>query len=303
MEIGIIGLGRMGGNMAERLLKNGHNIIGYSQNSEEIKNIENKGARIASSAKELLEKLSTPRIVWLMIPEGAPVDSTIEALTPHLLKGDIIIDGGNSYYKDSMRRAENLANEGVYFVDAGVSGGIWGLKEGYSMMIGGDSAAITTLTPIFQTLAPASDKGWGHVGPSGSGHFVKMIHNGIEYGMMQAYAEGYAIMEKKKELSLDLHQVSEIWRHGSVVRSWLLDLISQALQDSPDLSDVAPFVEDSGEGRWTASEAIDLDIAAPIITLSLMQRLHSRDNCHFAEKLLATMRNQFGGHDVKSQGK
>jgi len=244
-----------------------------------------------------------PRAIWIMVPSGAPVDETIAALLPHLSKDDILIDGGNSNYKDTQRRGVSLKGQGFQFVDVGTSGGIWGLKEGYSMMVGGDKAAVDYLRPLLETLAPAKDQGWGRVGPSGAGHFVKMVHNGIEYGMMQAYAEGFAILKKKSEFALDMHQVSEIWRTGSVVRSWLLDLLSIALKENAEMAGIAPYVSDSGEGRWTVAEAIDLDVPAPVITLSLLQRLTSRDTDSYSDKLLAAMRNQFGGHAIKAAAK
>ena len=234
-----------------------------------------------------------------MVPQGEPVDQTIAKLEPLLNPGDILIDGGNSNYKDSMRRHKEVTAKGFQFVDVGTSGGVWGLKEGYSMMIGGDKEPVEYLRPIFETLAPAADKGWGHVGPGGAGHFVKMIHNGIEYGMMQAYAEGFTILEKKEELGLDLAQISQIWRYGSVVRSWLLDLTADALGKNPTLEGLEAFVEDSGEGRWTVFEAIDLNVSAPVITESLMRRIRSREENNFTDRMLAIMRNEFGGHAVK----
>jgi len=234
-----------------------------------------------------------------MVPQGKPVDDTIAKLEPLLNPGDILIDGGNSNYKDSMRRYKEITAKGFQFVDVGTSGGVWGLKEGYSMMVGGDDEAVNYLKPIFETLAPAADKGWGHVGPAGSGHFVKMIHNGIEYGMMQAYAEGFTIMEKKEDFHLDLPQIAQIWRYGSVVRSWLLDLTADALGKNPTLEGLEAFVEDSGEGRWTVIEAIDLNVSAPIITESLMRRIRSREDNNFTDRMLAIMRNEFGGHAVK----
>jgi 6-phosphogluconate dehydrogenase len=233
-----------------------------------------------------------------MVPAGQPVDDTIENLLTILQQGDTIIDGGNSYYKDSMRRASYVKEKGLSYMDAGVSGGIWGLEGGYSMMIGGDKDAVEHLRPIFEALAPAPDKGWGHVGKSGAGHFVKMIHNGIEYGMMQAYAEGFSIMKHKNAFAIDNHQVAEIWREGSVIRSWLLDLAANALKKNPELAGIAPVVADSGEGRWTAEEAIDLNVAAPIITLSLLERIRSRDTDSFSDKLLSALRNEFGGHPI-----
>ncbi len=302
MRIGMIGLGRMGGNMAERLIKDGHEVVGYARSRETVDRFTKKGGIGAYSLEELVNSLSSPRIVWLMIPAGAPIDMTIKRLIPLLTEGDTIVDGGNSNYKDTLRRAALLKDKGVNYVDVGTSGGIWGLTEGYSMMVGGDDRAVEQLRPVLETLAPAPDLGWGHVGPSGSGHFVKMVHNGVEYGMMQAYAEGFAIMDKKDEFNLDLHRVAEIWRYGSVVRSWLLDLISEALGENPSLEGIAPFVEDSGEGRWTVFEAIDLDVAAPVITMSLLRRLLSREEEDYSDKLLSAMRNKFGGHEIKKEG-
>jgi len=249
--------------------------------------------------EELAKKLPKPRVIWLMIPAGDPVDQTIQALTPLLESGDVIIDGGNSNYKDTMRRAAALKEKGIHYVDVGTSGGIWGLKEGYCMMIGGQKGVVEQLRPIFETLAPAPDKGWGYMGPNGAGHFAKMIHNGIEYGVMEAYSEGFALLKRKEEFNIDLHEVAEVWRYGSVIRSWLLDLIANALAEDPELRDVEPFVEDSGEGRWTVFEAIDQDVSAPVITLSLLQRLRSRDKESFSDRLLAVMRQRFGGHAAK----
>jgi 6-phosphogluconate dehydrogenase len=236
-----------------------------------------------------------------MVPAGDITDSTVTALLPLLAAGDTLIDGGNSNYKDTLRRAKMLTEKHIHYVDSGTSGGIWGLAEGYSMMVGGDESVVDRLRPIFETLAPPPDRGWGRVGPVGSGHFTKMIHNGIEYGLMQAYAEGFSIMRHKTEFSLDLHQVAEIWRYGSVVRSWLLELTSAALEQNPKLDGIAPYVADSGEGRWTVAEAIDLDVPAPVITSSLLERLRSRDAESFSDKLLSAMRNQFGGHEIKKE--
>ncbi len=301
MRIGMIGLGRMGANMARRLIMGGHEVVGHSRSRETVDLFTKNGGIGAYSLEELSGLLKPPRVVWLMIPAGNPIDRTLEGLLPLLTNGDTIVDGGNSNYKDTLRRGENVKKQGIDYVDVGTSGGIWGLSEGYSMMVGGEGDAVERLRPVLETLAPAPDLGWGHVGPSGSGHFVKMVHNGIEYGMMQAYAEGFAIMNSKEEFNLDLHSVAEIWRYGSVVRSWLLDLISEALSENPELSGIMPFVEDSGEGRWTVSEAIDLDIAAPVITMSLLRRIQSRDREGFSERLLAAMRNKFGGHEIKKE--
>jgi 6-phosphogluconate dehydrogenase len=299
MEIGIIGMGRMGASMAERLVLGGHRAVGFDQHAEIRDPLVKKGIEQATSLDGLVASLKAPRAIWLMVPSGDPVDQTIAGLLPHLAAGDVIIDGGNSNYKDSQRRAKDLVARKIDYVDCGTSGGIWGLKEGYSMMIGGDAHVVERLRPIFATLAPGADRGWGRVGPVGSGHFTKMIHNGIEYGMMQAYGEGFAIMERKEEFGLDLHQIADIWRYGSVVRSWLLDLASDALAANPTLKGIAPYVVDSGEGRWTVAEAIDLDVAAPVITLSLLQRLRSRDADSFSDKLLSALRNEFGGHAIK----
>src|SRR5690606_1149819 len=252
-----------------------------------------------ASLEALVERLAAPRALWIMVPAGDPVDATIAALQPLLLPGDAIVDGGNSFYKDSQRRAAALREHGIAYLDVGTSGGVWGLAEGYCLMIGGDAGAATQLSPLFRALAPAKGRGWSHVGPSGAGHYAKMVHNGIEYGMLQAYAEGFAILQRKHELVPDLHQVAELWRHGSVVRSWLLDLTAEALAGNPQLEGIAPYVPDSGEGRWTVAEAIDLDVAAPVITQSLIERLRSRDDDSFSDRMLSAMRNAFGGHAVK----
>ena len=301
MELGMIGLGRMGANMTERLVRGGHRVVGYDLKAESRARVEAIGAVSATSLEGVVAKLALPRTLWLMVPAGDITDATIASLVPLLQAGDAIVDGGNSNYKDTLRRAGMLAERKIDFVDCGTSGGVWGLAEGYSMMIGGDVQPVERLRPIFETLAPARDAGWGRVGPAGSGHFTKMVHNGIEYGLMQAYAEGFSILEHKKEFGLDLHQIAEIWRQGSVVRSWLLDLTSEALAKNPTLAGIAPYVSDSGEGRWTLAEAIDLDVPAPVIALSLIARLRSRDADSFADKLLAAMRNQFGGHAIKPE--
>lgn len=299
MELGIVGLGKMGANMTERLVRAGHRVVGYARTAESVQRVVRIGAEGADSLGQLVKTLTPPRVVWLMIPAGDPVDQTLQALVPLLTAGDVVVDGGNSYYKDSIRRAAALQERGLHFVDVGTSGGIWGLTEGYSMMVGGERATVERLRPIFETLGPGPDRGWGHVGPHGAGHFVKMVHNGIEYGMMQAMAEGFAIMKGKTAFGLDLHQVAEIWRHGSVVRSWLLDLTARALQEDQSLDSISPYVADSGEGRWTVFEAVDLNTAAPVITMALLQRLQSRDPASYSDRLLAVMRHQFGGHEVK----
>lgn len=300
MELIIVGLGKMGGNMARRLMNGGHRIIGVNHSFEVTQQLAAETPLVAAhNLTEAVAASSAPRAVWVMVPAGAPTESVINELTGLLSPGDTIIDGGNTWYKDDIRRAAALQTKSLHYVDVGTSGGVWGLKEGYSMMVGGEAEVVERLRPILETLAPAADQGWGHVGGVGAGHFVKMVHNGIEYGLMQAYAEGFEILRAKKEFALDLHQVAEIWRVGSVVRSWLLDLTAEALKDDQELSDIAGYVSDSGEGRWTVFEAVDLDVPAPVITLSLQQRFISRQQESYAAKLLAAMRNQFGGHAIK----
>ena len=301
MKLGMIGLGRMGANMAQRLLRGGHQLAGFDPKPEARKGIEDKGAESADSLSLLVAKLPAPRTLWLMVPAGEITDGTLTTLLPLLAAGDTVIDGGNSNYKDTLRRSKTFADKKIDYIDCGTSGGVWGLAEGYSMMIGGDEAAVERLRPIFETLAPAKDQGWGRVGPVGSGHFSKMVHNGIEYGLMQAYAEGFSILQHKQDFALDLHQVAQIWRYGSVVRSWLLDLTADALGKNPTMAGIAPYVVDSGEGRWTVTEAIDLNVPAPVITQSLIERLRSRDSESFSDKLLAAMRNEFGGHEIKKE--
>ena len=299
MELGLIGLGKMGFNMADRLRLAGHKVVGFDFSADTVQKLTATGSTGVNSLEDLVKGLATPRAIWLMVPSGAPVDETIAKLEPLMQKGDIFIDGGNSNYKDTMRRHAAATAKGFEYVDCGTSGGVWGLKEGYSMMIGGDDAVVEHLRPIFEALAPAKDQGWGHIGPSGSGHFVKMIHNGIEYGMMQAYAEGFSIMRAKEEFHINLEEVAQIWRYGSVVRSWLLDLTADALKKNPTLDGLEAYVTDSGEGRWTVFEAIDLNVSAPIITESLIRRLRSREENNFTDRMLAVMRNEFGGHAVK----
>ena len=302
MELGLIGLGKMGGNMAERLRLAGHKVVGFDFSADAVKKLTDAGSVGVNSLEDLVKNLTaSPRSIWMMVPAGDPVDETIAKLKPLMNKGDIFIDGGNSNYKDSQRRHDALKKEGFEFVDVGTSGGVWGLKEGYSMMIGGDEPVVESLRPIFETLAPAKDKGWGRTGPSGAGHFVKMVHNGIEYGLMQAYAEGFSIMAAKEPLHLDLTQIAEIWQYGSVVRSWLLDLTAEALKHNPNIEGVAPYVTDSGEGRWTVFEAIDLNISAPIITESLIRRIRSREDNNLTDRMLSVMRNAFGGHAMKKE--
>lgn len=299
MRIGMIGLGRMGANMTTRLLAGGHGIVAHDRSAEAVETAVAGGAQGADSLESVIAALPAPRVVWVMVPSGQPTQETVTALAELMQSGDTVIDGGNSNYKETIRRGHMLAERGIHFVDVGTSGGVWGLKEGYSLMIGGAEDAVGSLAAIFETLAPTAELGWGHVGPTGSGHFTKMIHNGIEYGMMQAFAEGFAILKKKEEFGLDLHQIAQIWRHGSVVRSWLLDLTAKALEQDSELADIAPFVSDSGEGRWTIAEAIDLDVPAPVITHSLIARLRSRDEVGYGDRMLAAMRNQFGGHAIK----
>lgn len=299
MQLGMVGLGKMGSNMTRRLVGAGHEVVAFDRNDYKVEAATSFGALGAGSMEELAGKLTAPRIVWVMVPAGEATETIITRLVSILEPGDIIIDGGNSNYRESMRRSEELHDQGIGFVDVGTSGGIWGLEQGYSMMVGGDVEIVRYLSPLFRSLAPAEDKGWGHVGPGGAGHFVKMIHNGIEYGMMQAYAEGFEILAAKGEFNLDLEQVAQIWRFGSVIRSWLLDLTAEALKEDQSLAAVAGYVPDSGEGRWTVAEAIELDIPAPVITLSLLMRLASRQDESYAAKMLASMRNQFGGHAVK----
>jgi 6-phosphogluconate dehydrogenase len=300
MTLGMIGLGRMGANMTERLVRGGHRVVGYARKQETRERVEAKGAESAASLEVLVATLETPRTLWLMVPVEA-IDAIISELLPLLAAGDTLVDGGNSNYKDTLRRAQRLAGRQIHYVDCGTSGGVWGLDQGYSLMVGGDAPVVERLRPIFETLAPRVAQGWGRVGPVGAGHFTKMVHNGIEYGLMQAYAEGFSIMQHKSDFALDLHQVAEIWRYGSVVRSWLLDLTSAALDKNPAMDGIAPWVDDSGEGRWMVAEAIDLDVPAPVITLSLLARLRSRDPDSFSDKLLSAMRNQFGGHAIKKE--
>ena len=301
MQLGMVGLGKMGANMTERLVRGGHDVIGYDRNPAAVAQVVAAGAGGAASLEDLVARLDSPKHVWVMVPAGDPTRSTVLALQELLEPGSTVIDGGNSFYKDTMVLAADLGARDLHLVDVGTSGGIWGLAEGYSMMVGGDADPIERLRPVFETLAPSPDTGWGHMGPSGSGHFVKMVHNGIEYGMMQSYAEGFAIMHDKEEFALDLEQIARVWQHGSVVRSWLLDLAVNALEENPTMEGIAPYVPDSGEGRWTVAEAIELDVAAPVIALALMRRIGSRDEVEFSDRVLSALRGQFGGHAVKRE--
>jgi 6-phosphogluconate dehydrogenase len=298
MEVGITGLGRMGAGMAERWLRGGHRVVANNRGRGPIDELAAKGAIAAYNVEELVAALAPPRAVWVMLPAGEVTEQMVERLAALLEPGDTIVDGGNTNFNDDMRRAERLRAGGLHYVDQGTSGGIWGLENGFCLMVGGEPEVVGRLEPAFRTLAPV-EGGYVHCGPVGSGHFVKMIHNGIEYGMMQAYAEGFEIMRARKDFALDLHAIAEAWRYGSVVRSWLLDLAVEAFAGDPDLSSLRGYVEDSGEGRWTIQAAIDLDVPAPVITQSLYERFHSRQAESFAAKVLAAMRAGFGGHAVK----
>jgi 6-phosphogluconate dehydrogenase len=305
MKLAMIGLGKMGGNMATRLLRSGIEVVGYDRSLEVVTNLaNNEGMVAASSVPDAVSKLGDKerRIIWLMLPSGAPTEIQIQDLAPMLNKGDIIIDGGNSNYKDSQRRGAWLAERGIGFMDAGTSGGIWGLENGYCLMVGATPEVAKIIEPILIALAPSKENGWAHVGPIGAGHFTKMIHNGIEYGMMQAMAEGLDLLKGKQDFHLDLAQITELWRHGSVVRSWLLDLTADALKEDQELTAVAPYVADSGEGRWTVMESVEQGVAVPVLTLALQARFRSQDATGFSYKLLSMMRNGFGGHFVKSVG-
>ena len=298
MKIGMVGLGRMGGNMAQRLVEGGHEVVGFNRSSQAVEKLVDLGGIGASSVEDLVSKLEPPRVVWAMVPAGRPTSATIETLTGLLDRDDVIVDGGNSRYTDSIERARRLSDKGIHFVDAGTSGGIWGLREGYCLMVGASPDAFARLEPVLRTLAP--EDGYAHVGPPGAGHFVKMVHNGIEYGLMQAYGEGFELL-RSSDLGLDLSQIAELWRHGSVVRSWLLDLAASALSRDPDLEELSGFVQDSGEGRWTVETAIENAVPAPTIALSLMARFASRQEESFSNKLLAALRREFGGHAVKQE--
>lgn len=297
MKLAMIGLGKMGGNMTERLMKNGHEVVVFDRSPEAISKYGGLGAKPAKDIGDMLSQLTSPKIVWIMVPAGKPVDDTIAAVSAGMKTGDIIIDGGNSNFHDSLRRAADLQARGIEFIDSGTSGGIWGLANGYCLMIGASPTAFAVCEPIFKSLAP--ENGYAHVGPPGAGHYVKMIHNGIEYGLLQAYAEGYEILHASRDFKLDLHQIAQVWNHGSVVRSWINELAERAFEKDAQLSALKGYVEDSGEGRWTVQEAIDLDVPAPAITLALLARLRSRQADSFSGKVIAALRNEFGGHAVK----
>ena len=299
MQLAMIGLGRMGGNMVRRLLKGGHDLVVYDRSADAVQELTSLGAQGAKDLADLCSRLTQPRVIWIMVPAGAAVDETVASLLPHLSANDVLIDGGNSNFRETRRRGDTLRTHGVELIDAGTSGGIWGLEIGYCLMVGGSKGAVARCEPIFKTLAP--EGGYAHVGPTGAGHYVKMVHNGIEYGLLQAYAEGYEILQTSRDFTLDLHQIAALWNHGSVIRSWINELAERAFAGDADLAMIGDYVEDSGEGRWTVQEAIDLDIPAPAITLSLLARLRSRQESSFSAKVIAALRREFGGHAVKQQ--
>ena len=299
MELGMVGLGKMGGNMTRRLLRHGHRVVVYDRHRDAVDRLAADGAVPAIDLAGLVQHLSPPRAVWVMLPAGEATESAIGQLAESMSADDVIVDGGNTFYRDDLRRAAELGTRGIRYVDQGTSGGVWGLQEGYCLMLGGEATVIDRLRPVFESLAPAPDRGWGRVGPTGAGHFAKMVHNGIEYGMMQALAEGFELLHAKDSFEFDLHQVAEIWRHGSVVRSWLLDLTARALAEDNDLRSISDWVADSGEGRWTLQEAIDLAVPVPVIASSLWTRFRSRQESSFTGRLLAALRDQFGGHGTR----
>lgn len=297
MEIGMVGLGRMGASMARRLVHGGHRLVAFDLDADARRAVAQDGVEAVAGLAELAGALAAPRVVWLMVPAGEPTQRTLDALLPHLAPGDLVADGGNSYYRDSQRRGQALAARKVHFVDVGTSGGVWGIDEGYCLMAGGDAAAVRRLRPALETLAPAPDRGWAHVGPSGAGHFVKMVHNGVEYGLMQAYAEGYELLAAA-DVVTDVPAVIRSWREGTVIRSWLLDLLDRALAADPDLAEIRGYAEDSGEGRWTVDAAIAHAVPLPVISAALFARFASRQEDSPAMKAVAALRNQFGGHEV-----
>ncbi len=300
MELGLIGLGRMGANMTQRLLQRGHMVIVYDRSPEAMREVEEHGAIGVPSLAEMVPKLAKPRAIWMMIPAGDPVTQTVGQLAPMLSAGDVLIDGGNSNFRDSVRRAAELKPKGIHYLDVGTSGGIWGLEAGYCLMVGGEREAFDRLEPILRALAPA--EGCAHVGPSGAGHFAKMVHNGIEYAMLQAYGEGFEIL-KASAYDFDLRQLAHLWNQGSVVRSWLLELAESAFRKDPELTGIRGYVEDSGEGRWTVLEALNENVPAPVITLSLLERFRSRQEESFSAKVIAALRKEFGGHPIKTASK
>jgi 6-phosphogluconate dehydrogenase len=297
MKIGFVGLGKMGMNMVERLLGDGHEIIAYARTAATVEKAESKGATGAASLNDLVDKLRSPKIIWLMVPSGKATEDTMRTCAARMNEGDILIDGGNSNFRDTIRRAGELRNKKISLLDVGTSGGIWGLKEGYCMMVGGDRTVFEKVEPLLKSLAP--ENGYAYMGPGGAGHFVKMVHNGIEYALLQGYAEGFEILKSRKEFDLDLHKIAGLWNHGSVIRSWLLELAEIAFKNDPHLESIRGYVEDSGEGRWTVAEAVEGDVPAPVITLSLLERFRSRQDESFSAKVIAALRNEFGGHAVK----
>ena len=303
MRLAMIGLGKMGANMARRLCRKGIEVVGYDRDAATVAGLAAETSMVAAvSVADAVSKLTAPRVVWLMLPSGDPTENQLKELAAMLSPGDVVIDGGNSNYKDSQRRGAWLAELGIEFMDAGTSGGVWGLDNGYCLMVGGSKEVAAIMTPVLQALAPAPDRGWAHVGPVGAGHYSKMLHNGIEYGMMQALAEGLDLLKNKKEFDFDLAQLTELWRHGSVVRSWLLDLTADALKEDQELASIAPHVSDSGEGRWTVIDSVEQGVSAPVLTLALQMRFASQDDTGYANRLLAMMRNAFGGHAIKRDG-
>ncbi len=304
MRTAMIGLGRMGANMARRLARGGIEVIGYNRSPEVARSLASEEANFvaAEQVADAVAQLAPPRVVWLMLPAGEPTESHIAQVAALLEPGDIVVDGANSNFHDTQRRGAQLAARGLGYVDAGTSGGVWGLDNGYCMMVGGSERDVGIVRPLLEVLAPAAERGWAHVGPVGAGHYTKMVHNGIEYGMMQAFAEGLALLRSKQEFGIDLAQVSEVWRHGSVVRSWLLDLTAEALAEDQTLESIEPYVADSGEGRWTAIEAVEQGVPAPVMTLALQMRFASQDGEGYPNRLLSLMRNAFGGHRIKKAG-
>ena len=300
MELGMVGLGRMGGNMAERLRRHGHQIVGYDRDPDASRAALQGGLNVAPSLEGLVAELAAPRTVWLMVPSGAPTEASVSALTQILERGDVLVDGGNSNYKDTLRRSADLQRHGIELVDVGTSGGIWGLAEGYCLMVGGSQPAFKRLEPILQGLTAAPDQGYGHMGPSGSGHFVKMVHNAVEYGLMEAYAEGFELLRAKDQFNLNLAQISQVWRSGSVIRSWLLDITAEILKEDSNLGAIQAFVEDTGEGRWAVAESVELAVPLPVISASLQARFRSRQDQPYGARLLAAMRRKFGGHSVRT---